>query len=214
MAEYYAALSAVVEDHDGTVIKLLGDGVLAGFGVQRAQEDDAVRAVRAAVAMHGAMTDVRTDEMGQLGLRVGVNTGEVVVSDADDDVVGDPVNVAARLQQEAQDGDVLIGDSTRRLVDDLVTLEAAGEFSLKGRTGAVAAHRVVSLESPTIAAATPFVGRDDELRRILATQSSTAVGQRGEARGRGGLARSRQVEVDGRGRASSRGRSNDPHRAM
>ena len=104
----------MIEVHDGTVIKLLGDGVLAGFGVARVQEDDAVRAVRAAVAMHDAMHGLAAEfgELaGELGLRVGVNTGEVVVSDQDDDVVGDPVNVAARLQQEASDGEVLIGDA-------------------------------------------------------------------------------------------------------
>ncbi len=174
--------------------------MLAGFGVSRVQEDDAVRAVRAAVAMHDAMHGLAAEfgELaGELGLRVGVNTGEVVVSDQDDDVVGDPVNVAARLQQEARDGEVLIGDATRRLVDDVLTLEAAGVFALKGRTGTVAAHRVVSLERPATGPTTSFVGRDDELRRVLGTYATAAAGR--EARlvimvGSPGLGKSRLMD--------------------
>src|SRR5262249_10036317 len=103
-----------------------------------------------------------------IGLRVGVNTGEVVVSAGNTDVVGDPVNVAARLQQEARDGDVLIGESTRRLVSELVTLAPVGRLTLKGRADTVAAYRVVSLDRPPGARATVFVGREDELRRIEA----------------------------------------------
>src|SRR5258706_94535 len=82
------------------------------------------------------------------GLRVAVNTGEVVVSDDYAAGIGDPLNVAARLQQEAHDGDVLIGESTQRLVRDLVTLAPFGVFALKGRSETVAAYRVVSLERP------------------------------------------------------------------
>src|SRR5437667_18544 len=82
----------------------------------------ASRAGRAAVAMQRACAALTTGAAGAIALRVAVNTGEVVVDAADSDVVGDPVNVAARLQQEAREGDVLIGESTRRLVADLVTL--------------------------------------------------------------------------------------------
>src|SRR5439155_1313272 len=78
------------------------------------------------------------------GLRVAVNTGEVVVSDEHAAGLGDPLNVAARLQQEAHDGDVLISESTQRLVSGLVTLTPFGVFSLKGRSETVAAYRVVS----------------------------------------------------------------------
>ena len=106
MERYYRALRAAVEAHGGTVVKLLGDGVMAAFGVPRVAEDDAIRAVRAAVA-HAARLPRRSPtsrppRSATIGLRVAVNTGEVVVSGDNDDVVGDPVNVAARLQQEAQ----------------------------------------------------------------------------------------------------------------
>ena len=178
MDRYYRALHAVVESHGGVVVKLLGDGVMAAFGVPRVAEDDAIRAVRAAVGMQRAVGDLAHEQgraSGDIGLRVAVNTGEVVVSEDNADVVGDPVNVAARLQQEARDGDVLIGESTRRLVGHLVTLAPFGDLALKGRSETVAAYRVVSLERPAGASATAFVGRDDELRRIMAVYDAAAA---------------------------------------
>jgi len=171
MERYYATLRAAVERHGGTVVKLLGDGVMAAFGVPQVAEDDAIRAVRAGVAMQESFRDLIGEQgtvLADSGLRVAVNTGEVVVSEANDDVVGDPVNVAARLQQEAGDGDVVIGEATRRLVASLVTLEPLGSFALKGRAEAVRAHRVVSLEAPAGATTAAFVGRDEELARITA----------------------------------------------
>jgi len=178
MDRYYRTLHAVVDAHGGTVVKLLGDGVMVAFGVPRVAEDDAVRAVRAAVGMQEAfrtLADERATTLGTMGLRVAVNTGEVVVSGAHDDVVGDPVNVAARLQQEARDGDVLIGEATRRLVSELVTLELFGSLALRGRAETVAAYRVVSLERPAGAPALAFVGRDDELRRLTAVYDAAVA---------------------------------------
>src|SRR6185503_14716007 len=101
MDRYYRALHTVVETHGGTVVKLLGDGVMAAFGVPRVAEDDAIRAVRAAAGMQVAFRELAPDLSGTahtIGLRVAVNTGEVVVAEDNKDVVGDPVNVAARLQ--------------------------------------------------------------------------------------------------------------------
>ena len=121
MDRYYQALRAPVEAHGGTVVQLLGDGVMCAFGVPRVAEDDAIRAVRAAVGMQCAFRAFARDEsevVGNVGLRIAVNTGEVVVSDEHAAGLGDPLNVAARLQQEAHDGDVLISESTQRLVSD------------------------------------------------------------------------------------------------
>jgi class 3 adenylate cyclase len=176
MERYYAALRTTVEAHGGTVVKLLGDGVMAAFGVPRVAEDDAVRAVRAAVAIVERVSGLGSRDADTphpapdtpLSVRVAVNTGEVVVSGGNDDIVGDPVNVAARLQQEAAAGEVLVGEATRRLVGDRVTLEAYGELALKGRTETVTAYRLVSLDRPSGAPALAFVGRDDELRRLTA----------------------------------------------
>jgi class 3 adenylate cyclase len=169
MARYHRAVSVPVEAHGGTVVQLLGDGVMCAFGVPRVAEDDAIRAVHAAVAMHRAFREFVEAEramLGSVGLRIAVNTGEVVVSDEYTAGIGDPLNVAARLQQEARDGDVLIGEATARLVRDEVTLEPVGTFTLKGRAETVTAYRVVSLDRPAGAATTAFVGREDELRRL------------------------------------------------
>lgn len=169
MERYYLALRRAVEAHGGTVVKLLGDGVMAAFGLRRVAEDDALRALRAAVAMQDAFRALVRAEgaaLATVGLRVAVNTGEVVVAGDADDVIGDPVNVAARLQEQGGDGDVVLGETTHRLVATRVTLAPLGSITLKGRAEAVAAHRLVSLEPPAGAAAAPFVGRDAELARL------------------------------------------------
>src|SRR6185503_18530971 len=180
MDRYHRAVRMPVEAHGGTVVQLLGDGVMCAFGVPRVAEDDAIRAVHAAVAVQRAYREFAHAEsalVGTVGLRVAVNTGEVVVSDEYAAGIGDPLNVAARLQQEARDGDVLVGESTQRLVADRVTLERFGTFALRGRAESVTAYRVVSLERPAGVPATPFVGRDDELRRLMAVYE-TAVTER------------------------------------
>jgi class 3 adenylate cyclase len=170
MERYYDALQSVVDAHDGTVVKLMGDGVMVAFGVPNVREDDALRAVRCAMAMQQTFASLHADfgaHVG-MGLRIAVNSGEVVVRDDDQDVVGDPVNVAARLQQEASVGEVVIGEPTRRLVGSLVTLETIGDLALRGRVETVPAYRVVSMERPPTARSTSFVGREDELGRLLA----------------------------------------------
>ncbi|HTL84705.1 MAG TPA: nuclear transport factor 2 family protein [Acidimicrobiia bacterium] len=166
MDQYYAAARSVIAEHGGTLVKVMGDGVMAVFGIPNIAEDDALRAVHAAVAAQAALDTLR-EKLGvsasELAMRVGVNTGEVVVSDNDDDVVGDPVNVAARLEQAAEIGGVLIGDSTRQLVFEHVALAPAGALTLKGRADPVHAFRVESLDRAVDRATTPFVGREAEL---------------------------------------------------
>ena len=134
MDRYYQAMRGAVEAEGGSVTQLLGDGVKAVFGAPRVAEDDAIRAVRAAVGMQRAfraLADAQREAVGQVGLRVAVNTGEVVADDKTE-IIGDPVNVAARLQQEARDGDVLLGEATRRLVGEQVTLAPFGTFTSQG----------------------------------------------------------------------------------
>jgi len=181
MERYHRLVRAVVEAHGGVVVQLLGDGVMCAFGVPRVAEDDAMRAVRAAVAVQQAFREFAEEErarVGKLGLRVALNTGEVVVSEDMPAGIGDPLNVAARLQGEAREGDVLIGESTARLVRERVTLERTGVFSLKGRAETVTGYRVVSLERPPDTSATPFVGRDEELGRITAVYDDTVANRR------------------------------------
>jgi class 3 adenylate cyclase len=180
MEAYHAAVREPVEAHGGTVVQLLGDGVMCAFGVPRAGEDDALRAVRAAVDVQrsfGEFMRERPELAGRVGLRVAVNTGEVVVSDDYAAGIGDPLNVAARLQQEAKDGDVLIGGETQRFVADQVTLEPLGVFALEGRAEPVAAYRVGSLERPSRAAVAGFVGRERELVRLAAVYEAAVATQ-------------------------------------
>src|SRR5262245_1473185 len=177
MEGYYAAMRGAVEGHGGRVTQVMGDGVKAVFGAPRVAEDDAIRAVRAGVEMQRAFRELaeqQRERVGTTGLRVAVNTGEVVADDATE-IIGDPVNVAARLQEQAKDGDVVIGGSTQRIVASLVTLDRLGSFALKGRSEAVEAYRVVSLEAPAPAGTAAFVGRDDELRRLLAVYDAAVA---------------------------------------
>ncbi len=103
LARYFERMKGIVEFHGGTVEKFIGDAVMAVFGVPAAHEDDALRACRAAVEMQEAFP-----ELGIEG-RVGVNTGEVVAGTEERLATGDAVNVAARLEQAAEPGEVLIG---------------------------------------------------------------------------------------------------------
>ncbi len=198
MDRYYAALHEAVAGHGGTVVKLLGDGVLAAFGVPRVAEDDAVRAVRAAVAMQRSLPALGTDASGHgLGLRVAVNTGEVVVEGDRADVVGDPVNVAARLQSAARAGEVLVGEETRRLVADVVELAPFGALTFRGRSEPVRAYRVVSLEGTAAPPPTAFVGRDDELRRLTLVHEAALATRRARLAvvlGSPGLGKSRLLD--------------------
>jgi class 3 adenylate cyclase/tetratricopeptide (TPR) repeat protein len=200
MESYYQAMRRAVEAHRGTVVKFLGDGVMAAFGVPRVAEDDALRAVRAAVAMQQAFDDLArhaSAAVGEIGLRVALNTGEVVVNADNTDVLGDPVNVAARLQQEARNGDVVLGESTHRLVATLVTLAPLGSVTLKGRAEKVTAYRVESLERPAGAATVAFVGRDEELGRITAvydTAVTTPAARLAVLLGSPGLGKSRMID--------------------
>ena len=170
-------MRGAVESHGGTVTQLLGDGVKAVFGIPRVAEDDAIRAVRAAVAMQEAfraLAEQQRGAVGKTGLRVAVNTGEVVAND-EAEIIGDPVNVAARLQEQGADGDVVVGElDARDWSRRWSRSRRSARFALKGRAEAVAAYRVESLERPAGAATAAFVGRDDEIARITAVYE-TAV---------------------------------------
>jgi class 3 adenylate cyclase len=123
--ELFALVNAEVERFGGLSEKFVGDAVLAVFGVPLAHDDDAERAVRAALAVRDGFPRLAREVMRrhgvEIGLRIGVNTGEVVVDEGDDDVVGDAVNVAARLESAAPTGGVLVGAETYRLTRDHAT---------------------------------------------------------------------------------------------
>src|SRR5829696_1957359 len=111
---FFDCMREIVERHGGTVEKFIGDAVMAVFSVPAVHEDDALRAVRAAIEMRDALPDLGVQA------RIGVNTGEVVSGTAERLATGDAVNVAVRLEQAAAPGKVLIGPETYRLVRDSV----------------------------------------------------------------------------------------------
>ena len=143
LARYFERMKAIVESHGGTVEKFIGDAVMAVFGVPAAHEDDALRACRAAVEMRDALPELGIDG------RIGVNTGEVVTGTEERLATGDAVNVAARLEQAAAPGEVLIGEATHALVHDSVVAEPVEPLPLKGKSEPVAAYRLLSvLDAP------------------------------------------------------------------
>ena len=161
LARYFERMKAIVEAHGGTVEKFIGDAVMAMFGAPVAHEDDALRACRAAVEMRDAFP-----ELGING-RVGVNTGEVVTGTEERLATGDAVNVAARLEQAAAPGEVLIGTRTLALVASAVDVEAVDPLTLKGKSKPVAAYRLLAATGmPERRFSTPMIGREQELQRV------------------------------------------------
>ena len=176
IGRYFQEMRAVIERHGGRVEKFIGDAVMAVFGIPVVHEDDALRAARAAVEMRDALATLNEALEREHGVaiqvRVGVNTGEVVVGDPSDAqrfATGDAVNVAARLEQAAQPGEILIGESTYRLVRGAVTAEFVAPLLLKGKAEAVPAARLLGVMGPAATRpASPIVGRDNELALLTA----------------------------------------------
>ncbi|MGI9646197.1 MAG: AAA family ATPase, partial [Ilumatobacteraceae bacterium] len=170
LAGYHAMARRVIDDDDGLLAKFIGDGVMALFGVPETFEDDAFRAVATGVALQAEFTSIARRVEQQfgvaLGLRVGINTGEVVISAGDDDLVGDAVNTAARLEAACLPGEVLVGESTWRLTRAAVEYIELGGVSVKGKAEPIATYQVVSASRLDEDAPTPFVGREAELSRI------------------------------------------------
>jgi predicted ATPase/class 3 adenylate cyclase len=203
--QYCATCTSAVERHGGRVAKFIGDAVVGVFGLPTVHEDDAVRAVRAALEIRSAvaaLSEMLMRERGiELGVAVGVNTGEVFAAPGarqEQYPAGDTFYVAARLQQTAQGGEILIGEQTHGFVEQAVRTESLGPIAVKGRTARVSAWRAVELRPQDGAAlpapSTPFVGRDaelDELRRLLAGVRETPTCQICTVVGPPGIGKSR-----------------------
>jgi class 3 adenylate cyclase/tetratricopeptide (TPR) repeat protein len=158
---YFEQVSGSIEKHGGTVEKFAGDAVMAAFGVPVAHEDHVERALRAALEV------VPKVEALGLAVRVGVESGEVVVDDADSTfATGEVVNLAARLQQAAEAGQVLLGQGARRLAAGAVEVESAGPLEIKGRSEPLWTWRALRVHDPTRLPAAPFVGREAELELL------------------------------------------------
>ena len=198
MSRFYAVVREPVERHGGTVQKVIGDALVAVFGVPVVHEDDALRAVRAALEMRDAVR-----AMGELDARIGVNTGEVLAGDAslaESLVVGDAVNIAARLEQAAPPGEVFVGEATWALVAHAVDGERVPAVAAKGKSEPLAAWRLETVDTAAVAQRRrldlPMVGRESELDLLRWAVGRTAEVSRPHlvtTLGQAGIGKSRLV---------------------
>ena len=215
LAIYFEAMSAVLVRHGGTIEKYIGDAIMAVFGLPRLHEDDALRAVRAAVEMRETLEVINERLQKDYGIRLenrtGVYTGEVVSGDITTGqrlVTGDTVNVAARLEQSAPSCEVLIGQPTYELVRDAVKVEPVEPLELKGKAERVPAYQLLHAgagEGRVRRVDLPLVGRAEqllELSEVLDLVRETGRPQLVTVVAPAGTGKSRLLHgfLDGRGR--------------
>jgi class 3 adenylate cyclase/tetratricopeptide (TPR) repeat protein len=215
MSRYFDEMRAALERHGGVVEKYIGDAIMAVFGLPRVHEDDAIRAVRAALEMRTRLAQLN-DELEErwgvtVGNRTGVNTGEVVAGDPTTGqrlVTGDTVNTAARLEQAAPTSEVLLGEPTYRLVRHAVEVEEVEPLELKGKAERVSAYRLVDVhdaESVERRHDSPLVGRERELG-LLADELASSIRDRSCRQvtivAQAGVGKSRLIEEFGRSATS------------
>jgi predicted ATPase/class 3 adenylate cyclase len=185
LARYFGELSAVIERHGGVVDKYIGDAIMAVFGVPVLHEDDALRAVRAAIEMRNTLAhlnhEFQTGWGVQLASRIGINTGEVIAdTQGASPIVGEAITAAKRLEEAATAGEILIGATTHKLVRDAVAVESSGPRELKhGKT--IDAFAVVDMISRNLDSVrrfhSPLVGRTSQ-SATLATALNTVARDR------------------------------------
>ena len=176
MGRYFDVVRDALERHGGTIEKFIGDAVMAVFGIPILHEDDALRACRASMDMRDELARLNKELERDWGLtitaRTGLNTGEVIAGDPSSGqtlVTGDAVNTAARLEQAAPPGAILIGEPTYRLVIDSIEAAPVESIAAKGKAEPVRAFRLLSIVPGTPRArrlAAPMVGRRGELREL------------------------------------------------
>ena len=199
LSRYFDLARGIVERHGGTIEKFIGDAVMAVWGTPTSHEDDAERAVRAALQLVGAVRELGPSVQA----RAGVLTGEAAVTIGavgEGMVAGDMVNTASRLQAAAPPGVVLVGEATMNAASRAIAFEAAGEQLLKGKAAPVPAWRALRVVAErggrgrSEALEAPFVGRDDELRLLEDLYHATARDRRVRlvsVTGQGGIGKSR-----------------------
>jgi len=186
LTEYFQAMAVVIEKWEGTVEKYIGDAVVAIFGVPTTHADDPERAVHSAIEMQARLeelSDSVTERFGvQLAMRIGISTGDVLASaDGRAAMAGDVFNVAARLQDLAEPGGVVVSDRTYRASRRTFEYHSLGEQRLKGKTEqvqvwALSVARSVPVQAPTLAS--EMVGRDAELAMLDAVLHQAIDGER------------------------------------
>src|SRR5262252_218766 len=181
MLLFFERAAAVLEGHGGTVEKFVGDEVMAVFGVPVVHEDDALRAVRAAAAVRECVAELDRGSDVHLDMRIGINTGEVVTGDPSAGhgfVSGDAVAVGKRLEQAAAPGEIVLGESTHRLVEHAVRATQLDPLTLKGKADEATAFRLESVDAAATAIPrrddTPLVGQQIELERLRAAYGEAA----------------------------------------
>ncbi len=169
LGRYHDLLRSTAERHRAGVTKYIGDGFMAVWGVPEVGADDAVRAVEAAVELQngfaGFADRIARAHGATLALRVAVNTGELVVGSGDADLVGDALNVCARLESECPHGQVVVGEETWRSTRGGYRFEPLGRVQVKGRAAPVAVYQWLGYPTE-VSESAPFVGRSDELHRL------------------------------------------------
>ncbi|MEO1063944.1 MAG: adenylate/guanylate cyclase domain-containing protein [Actinomycetota bacterium] len=178
----FERLVADITAFGGSVDKIVGDAIVALFGAPLAHEDDPERAVRAALRMQRTVAEVSADLDTSIQMRIGINTGEVLVgalrAGGDYTAMGDTVNLAARLETTAAPGEVLVGPDTYEATSEVVRYVSRGTMAVRGREGAIAVH--VATEELTLPGRrprpqrAPLVGRDSEIR-LLGSAIDAAV---------------------------------------
>ncbi len=180
VGQFFELATKEIEARGGTVEKFSGDAVMAVFGLPQAHEDDPERAVRAALAIREGLVEIGRESEARQGIRlqarIGIESGEVVVGDPFGGATmatGDAMNVAARLEQGAEPGEIVIGSVVHDQVRELVEAEAMGELSLKGRDERVNGWRVSRIASEVgrprgvPGLESPLTGRNEELNMLL-----------------------------------------------
>src|SRR4051794_28410308 len=177
MSQYFERCRTLIERYGGTVVKFIGDAVMAVWGTPVAREDDAERAVRAALSLTRAVAALGEEVgMPELRVRAGVLTGNAAVEvgkEGEGMLMGDSVNTASRLQSIAQPGTVLVDDATRRASEAAIAYEDAGTHHVKGREQPVRTFQALRVVAGTggarrsVGVEAPFVGRDTELQTII-----------------------------------------------
>lgn len=200
-------LVPIIERLGGVVDKFIGDEIMALFGAPVAHENHAERALLAALQMRAALTEYSARQGLALGMHFGINTGLVVAGGLGSEgrrqysVMGDTVNLAARLEDLSERGQILVGPTTRRLTEPLFSFEPLPPIQVKGKAGLVAAHEVIGLRSTPGAVRgiaglrSSLVGRDEELRRVHTAVQRLASGAGGilTITGEPGVGKSRLV---------------------